>query len=225
MWKIYCLFSKYDNQIRYVGMTKRSLKKRLSEHLYYKNRCLTEWIFEQNKNIDIMLLENNIYSLEECNMKEIFWIDFYKKEGNLLLNKTKGGDGTNGHLHSDDTKKLISKSKKGKNHSKETKEFMSISRMGDMNNMYGVKHTVESKLKISKNKIGKSLNLKPESKLKNKLMFSKKVLMYDNDFNFIKEYESLKSVINDGFCRISVSKCCRGIYKLSGGYIWKFTNG
>src|SRR6478735_9184149 len=135
-WKIYGLKSK-DNIIRYIGLTKRSLNKRLSEHKYYKNRCLTEWMVENNK--------------------EILRIKFYKE---TLLNKTAGGDGILGKNHSEESKEKISNSKKGKFHTEYTKNLMSVTRKGSLNNMYNKNHSKETKKKISDSKKGKRINVK-----------------------------------------------------------------
>lgn len=213
-WKIYGLKSK-DNIIRYIGLTKRSLNKRLSEHKYYKNRCLTEWMIENNKEIFIVLIEDNINSLEEANIKEIFWIKFYKEN---LLNRTNGGDGIFGKKHSIESKKKISSSKKGKYHTEYTKNLMSITRKGYLNNMYNKNHSEETKKKISNSKKGKNINVKE------RIGQRKKVGCYIDDM-LIKIYDKLSDVEKDEYSRISVSKCCRGIYKKSYGMLWKFMNG
>lgn len=38
----------------------------------------------------------------------------------------------------------------------------------------------------------------------------------------IKEYDSISDVVNGGFAMSGVSRCCRGIFRQHGGYIWKF---
>lgn len=107
--------------------------------------------------------------LEECNVKElndkeIYWIKYYNSTNKTIgLNIREGGNGkitsketielmrnnalgnTNmlGKTHSDETKKLISKNRKGIKFSDETKKKMSESRKG-------YKHTEETKNKLSK---------------------------------------------------------------------------
>ena len=52
---------------------------------------------------------------------------------------------------------------------------------------------------------------------------SKSVLQYTLDGNFVKEYPSAREaerINNIDFS--AISKCCRGVYKSAGGYIWKF---
>ena len=60
---------------------------------------------------------------------------------------------------------------------------------------------------------------------KNNKFLSKKVNQYDLNGNFIKSYPSTKEVERQlGIQTISISKCCRGLQKTSGGYIWKYAN-
>ena len=51
----------------------------------------------------------------------------------------------------------------------------------------------------------------------------KKVCQYDKDGNFIRIYNSIKEaseVLN--ICGDSISKCCRGISKTAGGFVWVY---
>ena len=53
--------------------------------------------------------------------------------------------------------------------------------------------------------------------------YSKKVLQFDLEGNFIKEWDCLHQIEETiGLSHIQVSRCCRGIYKTSGGYVWKY---
>jgi hypothetical protein len=40
--------------------------------------------------------------------------------------------------------------------------------------------------------------------------------------NFVNKYYSIAEAGRDGFCKRSISLCCTGKIKTSGGYIWKF---
>lgn len=50
----------------------------------------------------------------------------------------------------------------------------------------------------------------------------KEVYQYDEEFNLIKIYPSVKSVINDGFQMVSVSLCCNFKSNRHRGFIWSF---
>jgi hypothetical protein len=79
-------------------------------------------------------------------------------------------------------------------------------------------------------KISKSLKNKPKpigfgnkgkSKIKN--INNKPILQYDKNNNFIKEWESGREAYRQlGIHYGSISVCCLGKTKTSGGYIWKF---
>lgn len=55
-----------------------------------------------------------------------------------------------------------------------------------------------------------------------KFVNSKKLEQYDLNDNLIHTYESLSSVIGKGFNKSSISQCCNGKIKISGGYKWKY---
>lgn len=52
---------------------------------------------------------------------------------------------------------------------------------------------------------------------------SKKILQYDLNGNFIKEWDYMMQITEVlGYDYTNISKCCNGIYKKSKGYIWKY---
>lgn len=52
---------------------------------------------------------------------------------------------------------------------------------------------------------------------------SKKVLQYNLKGEFIKEWEYMTKITEElGYDYTNISKCCKGIYKKSKGYIWKY---
>lgn len=52
---------------------------------------------------------------------------------------------------------------------------------------------------------------------------SKVVLQYDKSGNLVREWPSTKEVQRQtGFAQSNISNCCRGKYKSSHGYIWRF---
>lgn len=75
--------------------------------------------------------------------------------------------------------------------------------------------------KIEVNLVNKHKNIKKsENWIKNKY---KPVLQYDLEGNFIKEWESIKQIIETlNYSQSGISNCCRGLYKQAYNYIWKF---
>lgn len=96
MYRIYYLNSSDDITIKYIGLTKNTLKRRLNGHLYCSKNNLkkSNWIksvLNKNEKIIINLLEDNILTLEEAYIKEIYYIEKYKKLGLDLKNLSNGG--------------------------------------------------------------------------------------------------------------------------------------
>ena len=91
--KVYFLCAS-DNIPRYIGITTMSLTKRHREHLndYRHNIHKVNWIKKNRKDIKIVLIEDNIKSLDELKSKEIEYISNYRNNGFKLLNATDGGD-------------------------------------------------------------------------------------------------------------------------------------
>lgn len=58
-----------------------------------------------------------------------------------------------------------------------------------------------------------------------RLKTSKPVLQFSKNGDFIKKWDSASVAERDGnFNATSIGNCCRGEYKTSGGYIWRFAN-
>lgn len=88
--KIYILIDPNTNKIRYVGMTKLSLKHRLSLHLKEKPKVTykSHWIQSLKKDNKEPIISQIDFSdnLEELSKKEIYWIQYYLKQGEKLTN-------------------------------------------------------------------------------------------------------------------------------------------
>tara|TARA_Y100000310_G_C20657846_1_gene802965 strand:+ start:307 stop:981 length:675 start_codon:yes stop_codon:yes gene_type:complete len=134
-----------SNHPFYIGKTKH-LAKRRKRHLYDAKRGCKLYIhnkirkiLREGLNIDIEALETGI-SKEKIDEREQFWIAKFKKEGTKLCNLTNGGEGgkgmtaamqkaaaekRRGQKKSKETKRKISKSKKGKTFSAQHKKSLS----------------------------------------------------------------------------------------------------
>jgi len=98
---------------------------------------------------------------------------------------------------SEDVKSKISKGNSGKIRSREVKIKISNSRKG-------YKQSETHKEKSAKARM-------------------KSVIQFDKDNNFIKEWESAKLASKElNLNRIGIMTCCNGLYKTSGGFIWKY---
>ena len=134
-----------------------------------------------------------------------------------------------GKHHTKETKKLLSLSSKNKIVSYETKLKMSES----AKNRYKTekKHTEEVKEKIRQANVGDKNPMfgKGDRQIGDKNpMFGKPsikrkaIQQYTKDGIFVKEYEFLSQVTDDGFHIGNVGAAANGKLKSSGGFIWKF---
>ena len=94
-------------------------------------------------------------TLEEALEKEIFYIKYYKENGERLTNTTEGGIGGLGNKVSDEHKSKLREIMSGENnhfygkkHSEEVLKQQSIRMTGENNPFYGRTHSEETKAKI-----------------------------------------------------------------------------
>lgn len=98
VYKVYNVFRKDTKEVVYIGITKRTLKKRLQSHFNRKdhNPKKVNYFYKYRELLKIGLLEGNIEKLKDANKLEIKYIKEFKSKGCKLLNATDGGDGTVG---------------------------------------------------------------------------------------------------------------------------------
>ena len=95
MYSIYELVDPRSNEVRYVGLTKFNLSKRLKEHVD-KSKCkkrllhVNYWI---NSVLDNGLFpEIRLIEKTDDNLRECYWISEYRSRGYKLTNLTDGGE-------------------------------------------------------------------------------------------------------------------------------------
>jgi len=86
-YTIYKLIDPITNEIRYIGLTINTLKQRLKSHMSENGKShKIMWVQKLKKNKlkpIIEVVEDNIYSYEEACLKEIHYIDLYRKTCDL----------------------------------------------------------------------------------------------------------------------------------------------
>ncbi len=131
--------------------------------------------------------------------------------------------------HTEETIKKIRESHIGKKHTNETKEKLRKINLGK-------KHTDESKKRVSKSLSGKPKSkeaIENSSKARTGLKRSNEVCekiglahqiaveQWSIEGTYIHTYPSIKMAMQNTGCN-DISKCCRGKYKQSGGFVWKY---
>lgn len=119
-------------------------------------------------------------------------------EGGTLVNRSTGGDGGSvGYTHTEEFKQKLSEDRKGKCTRKERKLS-----------------------KEAKSKISQKLKSRP-------VTWSKSVLQFDKQGNFIKEWDNMKDAERETGAK-NIFEVASGyknqMYKSSGGYVWKYKN-
>lgn len=225
MYKVY--MHKFPNNKVYIGITKQKANDRWKNGKGYKeNDYLVNAIQKYNwDNIEHIILFDGL-TKEEAEQKEIELIAYYKSNQKEFGYNIENGGNSVGKI-SNETKRKISERLKG-THSSPNTEFKK-----------GRIHIVtdEMRKKISENSKGKPATSgsfkkghisymlgkhhSKETKRKIALANSKKVIQYNKDNNYIKTWDSIAEA--ERYYKISnITSCCKGIYKTSGGYIWKY---
>ena len=133
-----------------------------------------------------------------------------------------------GKTPSEETRKKISKSLTGVKHSEERRHQKSIYQTGRKRKPVseeGKLHMKQAQLNLYKNgyvnpNLGRKLT--DEQKELARKNASKPVIQLDINNNFIKEFDSVLSVKEDGFGVNAVINCCKGRRESYKGFIWKY---
>jgi hypothetical protein len=198
MYYIYTLSK--NNLIFYIGKT-IDLDKRLANHkITYGNNILLEVLDETT----------------DWKSVEMFWIEQFRQWGFYLENKNKGGGGRD--YQTEEIKIKIGKNQpKTKSRKSETNIKIGLSNKG----LKKKPCSEERKNKISKSNKGKQFNL---GKKYNTIVF-KKVIQYDLQNNFIKEWNSVKEILyyfNKKQNNMAIYRCLRGQTNTAYNFKWNY---
>lgn len=202
---IYSLKDPRDYSLRYIGKT-IDVNRRLREHNQrHRNRVSKKnsWI--------ISLLELGLQPimeiLEECNdadwqAKERHWIEYYRTIGFDLKNMTSGGEDGYVRVHSEETKKKMSETRKKKLalspqfHSDKTKQKLSL---------------------IAKENTAGLLNLKKGQYL------GKPIIQLTKDGIAIRQWKHANEASQQLHIeRTNINHCLNNRMKSAGGFKWQY---
>lgn len=248
---IYTLADPESGEIRYIGKTVKTLKARLTDHLYSIKResnYRSNWIKSIiNRDLIPIIEELEICTWDISQQREMYWISQFKVWGFKLVNLTEGGEGCIGRKYNlktiDKIKKSSSKkvyqysldgnfikewkssTEAGKSLGKTNSKICSCAR-GKRNKAYGF---IWNYKKLKKVEPYKKIVIISENQKENlKLINSKPVLQYDKNNNFIREWESAKKAAKElGLNYIAIINYINGKRinhrnkNKTGEYIWK----
>ena len=217
-YKLY--IHEFPNGKVYIGITQQDVDVRWKNGIGYNGQppmlnAIKKYGWD-NVVHDILAID---LTKEEAEQLEVEWIGYYDS-----TNRKYGYNVSNGGCsigkHSDETKKKIGNSNRGKKRTQEQKKALSLAHLnspklkGKNNPFYGKQHSNESKKKISE-----------AGKNRDKTTYvHKPVYQIDLDSqNVIREYFSIMDASREtGISDSSIVLCCKGKIGQSGGYKWQY---
>lgn len=200
---IYILTEPDTNEVRYVGKT-INLKNRLNRHLNESKKSTSShkkaWIrglLKKGLEPKIKIVDEVLN--DEWEFWESYWIEQFRVWGFRLTNKTTGGDGVD------------------KGNIPWNKGSVGVVKPNKTTFKKGNKIGKETRIKK-----GQRLNPKTEFKKNNTPHNQTKLLQFDLDENFLREFKSFKEAAKYiGVSQSALSQCfIRKTYKCKG-YIWR----
>lgn len=172
---VYFLSAKSSQDVvRYVGRSRNdSPKSRYATHLYDATHGSTlhvhNWIRKTLTNDEVIVTcaETGI-SYEESGIKETHYIKLFRSKGYDLTNLTDGGEGTVGHKRTDQQKARVSEVHLRAKRSQETRKKISQSNKGKSRGK-GIPKSQEHRRKIAEGRKGKLLGIPLSEEHKAKL--------------------------------------------------------
>lgn len=233
IWTVYIhivpkSISDYDYDKYYVGITKQSIIRRWRNNgmgyysqPFYKAIKKYGWDNIEHYVIAEHLTEYEAQEFEKALIKNLGCNINKDKFG---YNVSDGGDIRTGYKHSEETRRKISESNKGRPYinpwnkisserKEKIKQMMHTKFLGENNPRYGKHCTQETKEKISKSKLGK--------KMINSIQCIE-TYQFDLDGNFVNKYYSAKEAERQTNLKASNIRNCLNNKQYSyGDYIWR----
>ena len=169
--------------------------------------------------------EETIMKLSESHKGQIPWnkgltYTFTEEEKDKLYESRRGITGYwKGKHLSEETRKKLSESHMGKKMSEEARKRMSESRKGLIPWNKGKTAWNTGKHGIYSEETRKRMSESHKGKPSNK---RKKVSKYDLTGNYIQTYNSITDAVKENPKCTSIIGVCKGKFKQSGGFIWKY---
>ena len=190
----------------------------------YLKTCYTQEELDEWEKYFIFLYDTlwpNGYNLQEGGNGGVPCEETRRKMGESKKNmseevRKKISESLKGKTLSEEVRNKISESLKGKQFSEETRRKLS-----DANKGKTLSEEVRKKMsdaKKGKPAPNKGIPMSEEQKKK----LSKKVLQFTLNGEFIREWPSIQECGRNGFYGTAVCKCCQGKQKTHKGFVWKY---
>lgn len=236
-WCVYKHTNKINGKV-YIGQTGQEVNKRWKNGAGYVESAYFYSAIQKNgwDNFEHEILKNNL-TKEEANELEIYYIKFYNSNNtNFGYNLTAGGDvnilseesrkklsnSLKGRKLSEESRQKISESLSEENHpnwgkhlTEETRRKISENMKGEKNYFYGKSHTEEFKEKVSKKLKGHVVLDEVRAKTGKPV----KCIETSEIYFGIREAGRKLNMSPNG-----IGACCRGQQKTAKGYHWEYVD-
>ncbi len=219
--KKYCVYKHVapDGRV-YIGITSQKPKARWQGGNGYKNntyftRAIKKYGWE---NFGHYILADDLLE-EQAKEMEIFLISFYRSnERKYGFNISSGGESKKGTHISDWQKQRISIASKGRNVSNETRKKLSVATASNWENKEFRDHMRSINLGSNNPQFGKIRTDRERLE-----RGAKPIIQFDTNGIVVAEYISCHQASEKtGISRDCIRKCCKGIFKQAGGFIWRY---
>lgn len=223
--KLYVLQHPTTLEIKYVGITMKTLKERLEKHLYdvinhsYKSPKKVKWfesLFEENKSPIITLIKE-FETINECKQAEIDYIKKYKDVYNLVNNSI-GGEYP--EIVAINQYNIFGEL---------VGEYESISQAGQHLGIKDPSHISSVCKKTRNSAYGYIWRYKNDvlgdiSKINPKSIQFNNINQYDLKGNYIQTFENYKlaaEAVNDLSEGSNIASVCKGLQRQCKGFVWR----
>lgn len=244
---IYTLACPFSGEIKYVGKTVKPLKDRLSEHLADAKRAVnkrTNWVKSVVAKGGVPIIEALSECYEDWEEEERYWIAQMRAWGFRLKNMTDGGGGMMGRIVSDETKKKIGDTQRGRAKPIEAikKGIMTRLKNGSYAStdqsrrkqsaaLKGRPKSAEHNKKVGEANRGRKMSDDFKRKVRDRMIGAKQVhlmrpvIQHTKLGEFVMEHECSRYAAKaTNILETSISNCLNNRSKTAGGFIWTYKN-
>ena len=237
-WCVYIHINMINNKA-YIGQTGQDPQERWRNGLGYNRQPAMSSAIKKYgwHNFLHIILQDNLTELEAKEKEKELIQYFHSNDKKYGYNLTDGGEGSAGHVTSEEAKLRISQTLKeiyknkeehpmfGKNHSEQSKQKISEAQKQRWTDEMRKELSEKQKERFSnpKNTPWYGKHLSDDTKRKIAELRSVPVIQLDKNNVFITEYNSIKDAsLITGVQEASIGRCCRRTQKTACGFKWMY---